>query len=115
MKVYISGPMTGYEDLNFPNFNKMANKLRLQNYDVVNPTEINFIGNDSWIGWMKGDLKAMMECDTIVLLDDWEKSKGATIEVYLGIALGMDFYNEDMESINVKEILNKNILLDFIR
>ena len=41
MKVYISGPMAGIENHNFPQFNALATKLRALGVDVVNPAELN--------------------------------------------------------------------------
>ena len=37
--VYLSGPMTGLPDLNFPAFHAAADKLRSQGVQVVNPAE----------------------------------------------------------------------------
>ncbi|MBT9158943.1 MAG: hypothetical protein DDT26_00192 [Dehalococcoidia bacterium] len=41
MRIYISGPMTGLHDLNFPAFRDAAAKLRAIGYEVVNPAELN--------------------------------------------------------------------------
>ncbi|WP_319942079.1 DUF4406 domain-containing protein [Pseudomonas quasicaspiana] len=40
-RIYISGPMTGLPDFNFPAFAAEANRLRGLGFDVVNPAEIN--------------------------------------------------------------------------
>ena len=41
MRVYISGPMSGLPELNFPAFHAAAASLRAKGLDVVNPAEIN--------------------------------------------------------------------------
>ncbi|SED31843.1 protein of unknown function [Pseudomonas frederiksbergensis] len=38
-RVYLTGPMTGFEDFNFPAFNKMAADLCACGYVVENPAE----------------------------------------------------------------------------
>ena len=45
MKVYIAGPMSGYPDMNGPAFDKKADELRAQGYEVVNPaSRVRFAG-----------------------------------------------------------------------
>lgn len=39
MKVYLSGPMTGYPNFNFPAFNERAAEWRREGWDVFNPAE----------------------------------------------------------------------------
>ncbi len=39
MKVYISDPMTGIKDDNFPTFSAAARALRSVGYEVVNPAD----------------------------------------------------------------------------
>ncbi|MUT66026.1 DUF4406 domain-containing protein [Paenibacillus sp. NEAU-GSW1] len=80
--VYISGPMTGYEELNFPAFFEAEEKLLSLGYKVINPARIEQPNKD-WASCMKRDIAEMMAADTVVTLSGWEKSKGATIEVEL--------------------------------
>jgi hypothetical protein len=40
MIIYISGPMTGYPDLNFPAFHLAASVLRSEGFTVISPAEI---------------------------------------------------------------------------
>lgn len=79
-RYYIAGPMTGYPDLNFPAFHAMAAKLRAAGHDAINPAEINPDPKADWTDCMFADLKALTNCDAIVMLPGWEKSPGAQIE-----------------------------------
>lgn len=88
MIVYISGPMTGYEDLNFPEFEKAADRLRQQGHVVISPHEIDQPVK-TWEACMKEDIKQLMRCSTVAVLPGWEQSKGARIEVELARSLGM--------------------------
>ena len=40
LKVFISGPMTGYENFNFKKFDTIADRLLRAGVDVVNPVDI---------------------------------------------------------------------------
>jgi hypothetical protein len=41
MRIYVAGPMTGYEHDNAPAFERAATMLRAQGHDVVTPIELN--------------------------------------------------------------------------
>ena len=88
-RIYLSGAMTGYPDLNFPAFNAAAKELRAKGLDVANPAEIEPTGEKTWTNCMKADIKALCDCCTVALLPGWEDSKGANIEARLAINLGM--------------------------
>jgi len=87
--VYLSGPMTGYEDLNFPAFNAAARALRLIGYTVVNPTEFGEEPGKLWEDYMRKDIKALMDCEAIVMLPEWPDSRGVVIERDLAMKLSM--------------------------
>jgi Domain of unknown function (DUF4406) len=89
MKVYLSGPMTGLPDNNFPAFHAVAKALREAGEDVVNPAEINPDASLSWEQCMRADIKALCDCDEIFLLPGWEKSKGAHLELHIAHRLGL--------------------------
>ena len=78
MRVYLSGPMTGMPELNFPAFHAAAAFLRGHGYEVINPAEC-----------MRADIKALCDCDAIVLMYQWEISKGAHLELHIAHRLGL--------------------------
>ena len=89
-RCYIAGPMTGYPDLNFPAFHAAAARLRAMGIDAVNPAEINPDKGMSWKECMRTDIAALVTCDSILLLDGWEKSKGATLEAQIAERLELE-------------------------
>ena len=89
-RVYISGPMTGLPELNFPTFREAANELRRLGWEVVNPAELQIEAGATWEACMRADIKALCDCDTIALLPGWEKSKGAHLELHIAHRLGME-------------------------
>lgn len=80
MKVYVSGPMTGWPDHNFPAFNAAADKLRAAGHDVENPADKGIIEGWSWEDYLRYDLKILCDCDAICLLGEWWASRGARLE-----------------------------------
>jgi hypothetical protein len=45
--------------------------------------------NGNWAMWLNGDLEILARCDAIYVLDNWEESKGATMELYEARRLGL--------------------------
>lgn len=88
-RVYLSGPMTGLPELNFPAFHAAAARLRADGLSVVNPAEIGAAGM-TWEQCMRADIKALCDCDAVMLLPGWESSKGAHLELHLAHRLGME-------------------------
>ncbi|AID58944.1 hypothetical protein PBI_GAIA_125 [Mycobacterium phage Gaia] len=91
MPVYVSGPMSKRKDYNFPKFHAVAAELRAQGKEVVNPAELahNDDLTKDWSFYVREDLRAMLDCDEIVLLPGWRGSKGARLELRVAKALGM--------------------------
>ena len=93
MRIYLSGPMTGYDQFNFPAFHEAAARLRALGHDVDNPAE-HFGGDTSlsWETYMREDVKGVAEAEAIVTLPGYAKSRGAMIELNLARALGLKHY-----------------------
>jgi hypothetical protein len=87
-RIYLSGPMSHYPEHNFPLFNAEADRLRGLGYEVVNPVDINPNPGTPWAECLKQDLAALLDCDTVALLPDWQASRGAMLEVHVARALG---------------------------
>lgn len=91
--IYLSGPMTGLQDFNYPAFHRVARELRAGGHYVYNPAEFPFDGpmdvypiRDA----MAAHCAFLCQCaDTIVLLSGWKASKGAGIELSLAHYLGL--------------------------
>jgi len=91
--IYISGPMTGIKDFNYPEFNRVTKELREQGHEVLNPVEIcNHLDNTTatWEDYMMVCLPAIDKCDTIYLLDGWEQSTGARLELKIAKEYGLE-------------------------
>lgn len=94
-KCYISGGITGLPNqVATQNFREASLYARFLGYEPVNPmnivpeTEEPKSEKDKWSWYMKADLKEMMDCDAILMQDNWEDSKGAILEHNLARDLG---------------------------
>lgn len=88
MKLYLSGPMAGFPEHNFPAFELARKKLRVAGYEVVCPAELGKHDGWSWKDYLRRDIKVMLGCDALALLEGWKGSAGATLETHVASALG---------------------------
>lgn len=88
-RIYIAGPMTGLPDLNFPAFHAEARRLRAAGWLVENPAEINADPTAGWEACMRKDIGRLVLCDAICLLPGWSRSRGASIEHFVAVHLGL--------------------------
>ena len=102
---YLSGPMSGLPEYNYPAFDRAAEKLRAKGYTVATPTEV---GSNleakykaerfslSYQQYMSANIIALLDCNAIILLPGWSGSRGAKLEQYIAQTLGFDefYYSE---------------------
>lgn len=88
-RIYVSGPMTGQPNLNFPAFHEAAAQLRAAGYEVVNPAEINPDPAKPYGECMRSDIAAVCTCSGVATLPGWERSRGAKVETDVARAIGM--------------------------
>lgn len=81
MKIYISGKITGMEAEAKVLFQQAEDKLTALGYEVVNPMKLPHEHDKRWISYMIECLIALKPCDGIYLIDNWNNSRGAIIEV----------------------------------
>jgi hypothetical protein len=87
--IYISGPMTGLPDHNFPAFHAEAARLRALGYSVINPAELNPDQTSTRHQCMRNDIRALCDCDALALLPGWGPSDGAQTEIFVAHKLGL--------------------------
>jgi hypothetical protein len=87
--LYVAGPMTGLPDFNYPAFRAAATELRDAGYVVEDPSANINPTPDDYHGWLRAGLAQLITCDGVALLDGWEASGGARLEVNVAATLGM--------------------------
>ena len=71
--------------------------LELCGYEVVDPSEVKLDDDATWADYMRADLKLLLDCDYIFMLEGWEDSKGARLERGLAERLGIERVDIDQE------------------
>lgn len=95
MKIFISGRVTGlpYDQVK-KKFAGAEALIRASNYNPVNPLHhVNQFAKPAEA--MKLLVPLLLECDAILLLNDWEFSEGAQIEAQIARYAGLSIINED--------------------
>jgi hypothetical protein len=100
--LYISGPMSGYEDYNLPAFKDAEKVLRDAGYDVLNPADNPT--QDCWEAYLRLDLAMVCRADGVAVLRDWQNSAGADAEVHVAHILKIPVHNVD-HWVGRKEVL----------
>jgi hypothetical protein len=106
-RIYLAGPMSGYEMWNYPTFDTNARWLRDMGYEVMSPAELSrdrgfdertpshqFSDNDYHESMLR-NYAALLQCDAVALLPGWESSTGATLERRLASQVGLTFFRVD--------------------
>ncbi len=98
MRVYISGKITGLPILAAKEkFKWHAGYLELKGHDPVNPMDLPH-KNHEWIDYIVTDIRALLECDAIYMLNCWGQSLGARIEYGIAKEMGMTIiYQGDLK------------------
>ena len=111
MKLYLAGPMRGFEAFNHPAFHRAARLLRDLGHDVFSPAEHdNSVGLDT--SGMAGDqeeyeaagfsLRTLLaadlawicgEADALVMMPGWEDSAGARAEAAVALTLSLPVWD----------------------
>lgn len=104
MKVYISGPIMNATSEQQDAFGTAKRVLDRLGMEPVNPKEVEACQEEdcarephelakgmahSWACYLKYDQKALLECDAILMLPGWRKSRGAIEENHTAIISGM--------------------------
>jgi hypothetical protein len=106
---YLAGPMSNIPQFNFPRFLEVAGILRNLGYEILNPAEMDspevtakaMASKDgapdpdgpTWGDFLARDVKRVAdESRGVIMLDNWEQSKGARLECFVAMQCGFDVY-----------------------
>lgn len=111
MRLYLAGPMAGYADDNYPAFDAARDRLRAQGHAVVSPADV---GRSLWASYAGGrhefedrhaparraqlymlhDLRVLLSCDAVVLLEGWRRATGAVFEAMTAATAGLLLFED---------------------
>lgn len=98
---YLSGPMTGYPDYNYPMFQRVATSLRRKGWNIISPHEVpppEPMIEDSqklWEYYMEKCKEEVAKCKAIILCNGWPESRGARQELEWALGHGHEVYYYD--------------------
>ena len=93
--IYIAGPMTGLENYNFDNFNRVADEFRKKGWIVHNPADHGAIEGATWEDYMAYDLTKVGLCGAMYMLKGWQMSRGACLEQLIATSLNFKIMYEE--------------------
>lgn len=105
--VFIAGPMTGYLNFNRDEFNSEAGILKDLGFTVLNPAILPDGLQHS--EYLTITLAMLEVADSIFILNGWEKSEGANIEMKRARELGLIFMYQSWETAKNTIQLNRQL------
>lgn len=106
MKIYISGKITGLPLSEArQRFADAAALLNAIGFEAVNPLNNGLQESAGWKEHMVADIRMLLECDAIYMMDNWMQSKGASIEYDIANRLNMDVWFESKIQRDNKNVL----------
>lgn len=103
---YLSGPMSGLPDSNFPQFDRYAKALRELGFSVINPAE-NFGGRTDLPReeYLRKDFSQILSLPKgngrVFFMPGWKGSKGASLEYLIAKAVGIACHEVVVEEFGV--------------
>lgn len=114
---YLAGPMTGYPQHNFPEFERVAARLGEAGMNICSPADLDqpiydevmagdgnqvHLRSDSELGrdLLRRDVNIVMHprCVGVIVLKGWHESRGALIETFIGDRFGRNIYAYDEDA-----------------
>lgn len=87
MKIYLCNTWLGIVASHDTAFRDAAQKLSIMGYTVITSTYLESDIQHTWVWILEHDLLQMLPCKKVVVLDGWEKSLSARLEVIVATTL----------------------------
>ena len=90
-KLYLSGPMQGYPEFNYPLFHEVTAALRESGFEIVSPAEMDAADNgETREQRLARDVIVIADptVEGLAVLPGWRRSRGAVLEIRVAQALG---------------------------
>ena len=109
--IYISGPVSGIKDFNYPLFNRADAWLRSLGFNTISPSK--YPAGLTQSQYMDISLAGVRSADALYVLPNYQKSKGAACEIAYAICLSLVVCYSSVELLaylnnNVGEELKRN-------
>lgn len=88
MKYYIAGPVTGVKEDNLPRFRVAQKLLESEGHEAIVPHDI-VDASKTQEEIMRVCLEAVLRSDSIYMLPNWQRSRGACAELFVARTAGL--------------------------
>lgn len=89
-RCYIAGKISDLPEAEWrANFDQAKAIVQQMGFEPISPIDLPHDHDRSWDACMREDITAMLSCDYVYAQNNWTQSKGATLEVTLARALGI--------------------------
>lgn len=93
MKIYISGAISGRPEIEvIARFGEAQQVIEQCGHTAISPLNNGLTPDATWKEHMKADISMLFDCDAILMLFDWKRSKGARIEHNIATELGLTVF-----------------------
>ena len=108
-KIYISGQISGLPtDKAIENFERAEKIIVSEGADPVNPMKNGLPENAPWELHMALDIVLLIGCEAVFLLQDWDHSRGATLEKTIAELTGKQIiYEKPTKNENIKQAITE--------
>lgn len=109
-KIFISGPISGIKDFNFPNFNFWNENLESIGYEVISPAKMaiefgipeRIQSNADLLNELENmEIEELCKCNSIFLLNGWTNSNGSKRELVKAIENNLKILEESSFSLGI--------------
>lgn len=107
MTIYISLPITDHESDARERADLMKAALSRAGHNPVSPFDIPAGKNPDYVDHLCADLRALADCDAIMLCDGWQFSKGCRIEANFAKEFGKQFMYEKQPEADSEYYFNR--------
>lgn len=93
MLVYVSGPIKDVPDHQTA-FLRGCDAMRDAGHEPINPCELDHADDATYEDFMREDIRALLDCGAVFMLDGWERSVGARTEHLVAAVCGLRIWYE---------------------
>lgn len=115
LEYYLAGPMSGYPQYNYGEFEAACRMLRANKITVHSPHEIVYpaskvLGDRPYQEYIDGGMKLLRRCSGIILLPGWPQSTGALLELSEATQMNFPVYflHDPYEIYNDVQLVSMN-------
>lgn len=95
-RIYISIPITGRDEARQREYaDLMKARLSRSGWRPVSPFEIYAGKSPTYADYICYDLRALADCDAVVMCEGWRLSRGCRIERYFASQMGIPAFGEN--------------------